>query len=93
MVSSKYCTGNSVVVPSQAAGVKIGVSARMKPSPLKKSRMLLITSCRTRRIAVWRSARIHRCRRSIRKSTPCSFGVIGKSCASLTTSMPVAIIS
>ena len=30
-LSSKYCAGNSVVVPSQAAGVKIGVSARMKP--------------------------------------------------------------
>ena len=29
--SSKYCTGKSVVVPSHAAGVKIGVSARMKP--------------------------------------------------------------
>ena len=26
VVSSKYCTGNSVVVPSHAAGVKIGVS-------------------------------------------------------------------
>ena len=30
-MSSKYCAGNSVVVPSHAAGVKIGVSARMKP--------------------------------------------------------------
>ena len=48
------------------AGVKIGVSARMKPWSLKKSRTALMISCRTRRIAVWRSARIHRCRRSIR---------------------------
>ena len=47
MTSSKYCTGNSVVVPSHAAGVKIGASARMKPSPLKKSRTALTTSWRT----------------------------------------------
>ena len=45
MVSSKYCAGKSVVVPSQAAGVKIGVSARMKPRPLKKSRTALMISC------------------------------------------------
>ena len=76
-MSSKYCAGNSVVVPSQAAGVKIGVSARMNPRALKKSRTALMISCRTRRIACWRSLRIHRCRRSSRKSTPCSFGVIG----------------
>ena len=37
-MSSKYWTGNSVVVPSQAAGVKIGVSQRMNPCALKKSR-------------------------------------------------------
>ena len=37
-MSSKYWTGNSVVVPSQADGVKMGVSARMKPRLLKKSR-------------------------------------------------------
>ena len=34
-LSSKYCTGNSVVVPSHADGVKIGVSARMNPRLLK----------------------------------------------------------
>ena len=77
MVSSKYWTGKSVVVPSQAAGVKIGVSARMKPRSSKNDRTAAITSARTRRTALWRSLRIQRCRRSIRKSTPCSFGVIG----------------
>jgi hypothetical protein len=66
VVSSKYCTGKSVVVPSQAAGVKIGVSHRMKPRSLKKSRIALTTSWRTRRMAAWRSERIHRWRRSIR---------------------------
>ena len=55
VVSSKYCTGNSVVVPSHAAGVKIGVSHRMKPRLLKKSRTALMTSWRTRRMAVCRS--------------------------------------
>ena len=35
VVSSKYCTGNRLVVPSQAAGVKIGVSQRMKSRWLK----------------------------------------------------------
>ena len=66
MVSSKYCTGKSVVVPSQAAGVKIGVSARMKPRLLKKSRIASMISWRTRRIACWRGVRIQRWRRSIR---------------------------
>ena len=35
-MSSKYWTGNSVVVPSHAAGVKIGVSARMKPRAVEE---------------------------------------------------------
>ena len=35
VVSSKYCTGNSVLVPSHAAGVNTGVSQRMKSRLLK----------------------------------------------------------
>ena len=52
--------GRGSSVPSHAAGVKIGVSARMNPRSLKKSRTALMISCRTRRIACWRSLRIQR---------------------------------
>ncbi len=66
-----------MVVPSQAAGVIIGGSVSVNPRSSKKSRAALMISARTRRIAAWRWERTHRWRCSIRKSTPCSLGVIG----------------
>jgi len=50
-VSSKYCTGNKVDVPSHAAGVNIGESMHTKPCSSKKPRRAEMTASRMRRIA------------------------------------------
>ena len=55
----------------------MGGSVRVKPRSSKKSRAALMISARTRRIAAWRCERTQRWRCSIRKSVPCSLGVIG----------------
>ena len=69
--------GKSVEVPSQAAGVRMGGSVRMKPLVSKYSAAARMISARMRRMADWRGERTHRWRCSIRKSTPCSLSVMG----------------
>jgi hypothetical protein len=79
MPSSKYFVAKRVVVPSAAQGVRIGVSKRMKSRSFSHSWQAAITSDRILRIACCRFERIQRWRRERRKSTPCSFFVIGYS--------------
>ena len=55
----------------------MGGSVSVKPRSSKKSRAALMISARTRRIAAWRCDRTQRWRCSMRKSVPCSLGVIG----------------
>ena len=73
-------------MPSQAAGVKIGASARMNPSAFSQSRHAWTSVCRILRIAACRGERIQRWRLSKRNDGPCSLGVIGKSTLAPTTS-------
>jgi hypothetical protein len=70
-----------VLVPSQAAGVKMGESISTNPRWSKKSRMAMQTSLRTLRMACGRLDRSQRCLLSIRKSMPWSLGEIGYSLA------------
>ncbi len=79
MPSWKYSVPNSVLVPSQALGVRMGASSRVKPSSSKKSRMPFTRVWRMRRMAHWRLLRSQRWRFSMRNSVPCSLGVMGKS--------------
>ena len=55
----------------------MGVSMLMKPFSSNHSRMAEITVARMRRMAHWLGMRIHRCRLSSAKSTPCSLSAIG----------------
>ncbi len=66
-MSPKYSTGKSEVVPSQAAGVRIGESMQTKPRESRKSRMDRITSARSRRSATCFRDLSHRWRFRIRK--------------------------
>ena len=79
MPSWKYSVPKSVLVPSQALGVRMGASSSVKPSLSKKSRMPFTRVCRMRRMAHWRRLRSQRWRFSMRNSVPCSLGVMGKS--------------
>ena len=67
----------------------MGVSTRVKPLLSSQSRIALMIVARTRRMAHCRLERSHRCRLSIRNSTPCSLGAMGNSCDSWTTVRPV----
>ncbi|KKS13510.1 MAG: hypothetical protein UU69_C0003G0007 [Candidatus Magasanikbacteria bacterium GW2011_GWA2_41_55] len=73
-----------MVVPSQALGVKIGESTRIKSMPRKYSSIARIIASRTRKIAHCLGLRSHKCRYSIKKSGPCSFLPMGYSAAACT---------
>ena len=64
-------------MPSQALGVRMGGSVRMKPLVSKYSAAARMMVARTRRMADWRGVRIQRWRCSMRKSTPCSLSEMG----------------
>jgi hypothetical protein len=91
--SPKYSVSKSVVVPSHALGVKIGVSRSVKPRPSKKSRIAFWVRALTLSTANCFLLRSHKCRLSRRNALPCSLGVIGNSPAICTTSKPCIDIS
>ena len=76
-------------MPSQALGVRMGGSVRTKPWVSKYSGAARMMVARMRRMADWRGVRIQRWRCSMRKSTPCSLGEMGKGAGGSTAEMDV----